>query len=254
MRIFVLTQNEPFFLLEDFKYLMANLPNDIEVVGCVIFRGSPFGKKQSFLEKAFNTFTIFGAGFFLYYGLWFIANILLRKSSVEQFMESLSIPVVPVEGDINSKASLDLIKSFQPDLLVSIAGNQIFKEELIGVGEKGCINLHTALLPKYRGLMPTFWALKNQESTIGVSVFFVDRGVDSGPIICQERVVVEDNSHRDIIRITKKIGMDLILEAINKIKEGDYRLLDNNDEEASYFSFPTRSDVKEFKRNGGRFF
>ena len=45
--------------------------------------------------------------------------------------------------------------------LISILGNQIFKKPLIELAPKGCINLHTALLPKYRGLMPTFWVLKN---------------------------------------------------------------------------------------------
>ena len=87
-----------------------------------------------------------------------------------------------------------------------------------------------------------------------MSVFFVDEGVDSGPIICQQTVTVDDNSHKDIIKITKKIGMDLILEAIDKIKTGNYTLRSNNDEESSYFSFPTRLDVQEFKRNGGKFF
>jgi len=178
----------------------------------------------------------------------------LRKPSVEEFMKSQSIPVVPIIGDVNSEESLELIRSFQPDLLISIAGNQIFKKKLIEIGPKGCINLHTALLPKYRGLMPTFWALKNKEDSIGVSVFFVDEGVDSGSIICQQTVTVDDNSHKDIIKITKKIGMGLILEAIDKIKTGNYILRDNNDEESSYFSFPTRLDVQEFKRNGGKFF
>ena len=254
MKVFILTQNEPFFLLDDFKYLMTNLADDIEVVGCVIFQGSPFGKKQSFLGKAFNTFKTFGLHFFLYYGLWFVANKLLRKPSVEEFMKSQSIPVVPIIGDVNSEESLELIRSFQPDLLISVAGNQIFKTKLIEIGPKGCINLHTALLPKYRGLMPTFWALKNKEESIGVSVFFVDEGVDSGPIICQQRVTVDDNSHKDIIKITKKIGMDLILEAIDKIKTGNFTLYANNNEKSSYFSFPTRQDVQEFKRNGGKFF
>ena len=66
-------------------------------------------------------------------------------------------------------------------------GNQIFKKQIIELAPKGCINLHTALLPKYRGLMPTFWVLKNNEKYTGVSVFFVDKGIDSGPIIVQRK-------------------------------------------------------------------
>lgn len=254
MRVFLLTQNEPFFLPKAFKYFFSNLPEDIEIVGCVIFRGSPFGKKQSFLKKALNTLQTFGVVFFLYYGFWFIINKLSRRPSVEDLMRSKSIPIVPIYGDINTVISLQSIKCFEPDLLVSIAGNQIFKKSLIEIGKEGCINLHTAKLPKYRGLMPTFWALKNKEKSIGVSVFFVDEGVDSGPIICQEKIEVGENTHKEIIEITKNIGMDLIIEAIKKIKLGDYQLIANSDHNSTYYSFPTRSDVRAFKRNGGKFF
>ena len=83
-------------------------------------------------------------------------------------------------------------------MLVSILGNQIFKRKLIDLAPKGCINLHTALLPKYRGLMPTFWALKNNEKNTGVSVFFVDEGIDSGPIIIQKKVVIELIRHNKV--------------------------------------------------------
>ncbi len=59
-------------------------------------------------------------------------------------------------------------KGFKPDMLISILGNQIFKKPLINLAPKGCLNLHTALLPKYRrGLMSTFWVLKNNEQVAG---------------------------------------------------------------------------------------
>ena len=51
------------------------------------------------------------------------------------------------------------------------------KKQIFNLAPKGCLNLHTALLPKYRGLMPTFWVLKNNETHTGVSVFFVDKGI-----------------------------------------------------------------------------
>ena len=83
---------------------------------------------------------------------------------------------------------MDTIKYYEPDLLVSILGNQIYREPIINLASNGCINLHTALLPKYRGLMPSFWVLRNGEYYTGVSVFFVDEGIDSGPIIVQKKV------------------------------------------------------------------
>lgn len=139
-------------------------------------------------------------------------------------------------------------------MLISIAGNQIFKKELIDLAPEGCLNLHTALLPKYRGLMPSFWVLKNNEEYTGVSVFFVDKGIDSGPILVQEKIKIGSRTQEELIRETKKMGMDAIIKAIQKIQEGNYDLIPNSDDEMTYYSFPTRDDVKEFNKAGKKFY
>jgi methionyl-tRNA formyltransferase len=141
-------------------------------------------------------------------------------------LNKYNIPVITLKGSINSKQSLETIKSYNPDLLVYIAGNQIFKQPLIDLAPKGCLNLHTALLPKYRGLMPSFWVLKNGEKETGVSVFFVDKGIDSGPILVQKRIPITDaltQSH--LIKISKRTGMDAVIEAVKLIQRGDYVLI-----------------------------
>ena len=147
-----------------------------------------------------------------------------------------------------------LINKFKPDLLVSIQGNEIFKKPILDLAPNGCINLHTALLPKYRGLMPTFWAIKNQEKETGVSVFFVDEGIDSGPIIVQRRVQLGKKSQRQLIRETKQIGIEAVIEAIDHIVCGQVVLTPNDDDEMTYFGFPKREDVKIFRKVGGKFF
>ena len=102
--------------------------------------------------------------------------------------------------------------------------------------------------------MPTFWVLKNGEQYTGVSVFFVDEGIDSGPIIVQKKIKINNVSQSELINITKKLGMDAIIEAINLIYDDNVDLITNNNSEMSYFTFPTRKDVIEFKRNGKKFF
>ena len=149
---------------------------------------------------------------------------------------------------------IDIIKKFKPDLLVSILGNEIFKKPIIDLAAKGCINLHTALLPKYRGLMPSFWVLKNNEQFTGVSVFFVDEGIDSGPIIIQKKVKIQDYSQQELISITKKIGMEAIAEAIDQIQNNNITLIENDDSKKTYYSFPKRKDVKDFLKKGKKFF
>ena len=137
---------------------------------------------------------------------------------------------------------------------MSVAGNQIFRKPLIELAPKGCLNLHSALLPKYRGLMPTFWALKNGEKETGVSVFLVDEGIDSGPIVVQKRVPIETDSLEELIRATKVIGMDAVWEAVEKIHRGRPKLTPNPESEKTYFSFPTKADVRAFRAAGKRLY
>ena len=84
----------------------------------------------------------------------------------EQFWKYHEIPKITISENINSPSSINIINSYKPDILVSVLGNQIFKKQIINLAPMGCINLHTALLPKYRGLMPTFWVLKNNEKPV----------------------------------------------------------------------------------------
>lgn len=253
MKIILITQDEPFYLNKSLKFLIENLPSYVEIVGCIVSDVSPFGKKESFVTKALNTLNIFGLSFFLRYSVKFLKSKLSR-SSVKDLMKEKKINIIELKKSINSKDSLDILKQLKPDLLISIAGNEIFKEDLINLAPKGCLNLHTAMLPKYRGLMPTFWALKNKEKHIGVSVFFVDEGIDSGPIIFQEKVEVLDKTQEQLIIETKKLGMIGIIKSIELIASGSYELLKNDEKNMTYFSFPTRNDVKEFYNVGNKFF
>jgi methionyl-tRNA formyltransferase len=165
-----------------------------------------------------------------------------------------NIPLIKIEGGINSKENRAILKEYQPDLLISIGGNQIFKRPLLDLATFGCVNLHTALLPKYRGLMPSFWVLKNNEKDTGVSVFFVDEGIDSGPILVQKKVEIGDRSQEELISHTKQIGMECIIESVELIQKGGYKLIPNPAEEMTYFTFPNRKDVNEFYKAGKRFF
>ena len=190
MNIIIITQNEPFYLCKNLKYLLDILPKNCKVVGCVVAEVSPFGKKESFFIKAKKTYDIFGFNFFAYYSFKYLKSRVNSKNNVFKLLKSRLIPIITLDEPINNPKSVNKIKTFQPDLLVSILGNQIFKSPILNLAPKGCINLHTALLPKYRGLMPSFWVMKNNEKYTGVSVFFVDEGIDSGPIIVQEKLEI----------------------------------------------------------------
>lgn len=254
MRIVILTQDDPFYLGKNIDYLLQHLPSHHQVVGTVLFDVSPFGKRDTFWGKMKTTYQVFGTRFFLYYSWRFLMAKLTPSTSVKSVLARHGVPLIQLQGSVNSATNLEIIRQYQPDVLVSIGGNQIFKRPLIDLAPKGCLNLHTALLPKYRGLMPSFWVLRHNEKFTGVSVFFVDEGIDSGPILVQRKVEIGQRSQEELIRHTKQIGMECILEGLDKIDRGEVQTLPNPAEEMTYFSFPTRADVKAFYAAGKRFF
>ena len=254
MKIVIITQNEPFYLADSLRYLIEILPKHSKIVGCVVNDVSPFGKKENFLKKVKKTYDIFGLNFFLHYSFKFIKNKFDTSKNVIKLLNTNSIQKIVLDKNINHKDSVSKIKRLKPDLLVSILGNQIFTDSIINLAPKGCINLHTALLPLYRGLMPTFWVLKNNEKYTGVSVFYVEKGIDSGPIIVQKKVEIGTRSQEELITCTKKTGMKAIAEAIGLIEDGRVNLIENDANKKTYYTFPTKEDVGVFIKNGKKFF
>ncbi|NMC55832.1 MAG: methionyl-tRNA formyltransferase [Eubacteriaceae bacterium] len=95
--------------------------------------------------------------------------------------------------NINSSQSLDIIKSCNPDLLITAAYGQILKQELLNIPKYGCVNIHASLLPKYRGAAPINRAIINGESVSGITIMKMDRGMDTGDIIIQKEIFIDDN-------------------------------------------------------------
>ena len=254
MRVVLLTQDEPLFLVPSIEYLLSRTPERVTVAACVVFDPSPLGKKVGLARRAKELLKVFGAAYFLRYAARFAAARLSPSRRLAPILRRHGIREIRLAGNINDAESLETIGAFDPDLLVSVAGNQIFRKPLIELAPKGCLNLHSALLPKYRGLMPTFWALKNGEKETGVSVFLVDEGIDSGPIVVQKRVPIETDSLEELIRATKVVGMDAVWEAVEKIRRGRPKLTPNPDSEKTYYSFPTKADVRAFRAAGKRLY
>ena len=253
MRIILLTQNETMFLPSAIEYFIRRKPEYVTIVGSLILSPSPFGEAKSFIGKFINTINIFGFKFTLIYGINYLYKKIF-KLDVFSIMKKFNIPIIKVNNSINSQEYLKKISELKPDLIISITGNQIFKKPLLNIPQNGILNLHTSLLPKYRGLMPTFWALKNKEKETGVSVFFVDEGIDSGPILVQKKIKLGNITQWNLIKITKFLGIEAIIEGINIIKSSNIKTIENNNKLSSYFSFPSRKDVMDFKMKGGKFF
>lgn len=83
------------------------------------------------------------------------------------------------------------LKKLNPNLCFSFYYRKIFKEELINLPSEGFINIHPSLLPKYRGPVPSMWALLNGDPETGVTLHYIGKGIDSGDIIAQKKVKID---------------------------------------------------------------
>jgi len=123
--------------------------------------------------------------------------------------------------NINEKKSLDFIKSLFPDLIV-VFGTSLVKNKIASIPQKGIINVHTGLSPYYRGGQCAFWCLYNDEPEyIGVTIHWLNQGIDEGDIILQGRPVIElDDNLCTIECKLAKLAIELLKKAISKVEKG----------------------------------
>ena len=166
MKIIIVTPDEPFYLSENINYLISKLQNNNnDISTCVLLSPSPYGRRESFFSKSNKIFNIFGFYFFSYYSLMFL-KVKLFKPSVKKVLKFNKIPITILKKSINHAESLAKIKKHNPDLIISILSNEIFKSDILNMPSFGCINLHTSLLPNYKGVMHPSGYLKTMKSIL----------------------------------------------------------------------------------------
>jgi len=255
IKVGIITQDDPFFLYETYVHLLKNYDNQkYEFVFAIISQSSVSGRPKSFSKKILETYRVFGFRFFFYYTFQFLKNIINKKNRIEYLFIEKGMTLLKINKSINHQDSLTQISQFKPDIILSILGNQIFKKNLISIPRFGVLNLHTSLLPSYRGLLPTFWVLLNDEEYTGVTVHLIDEGIDTGDIICQKKIKIGNKTQRELIKETKIFGMDCILEAMDIVTSNQKKKLLSEKFIESYYGFPSKKDVKAFRKKGKRFF
>lgn len=146
-----------------------------------------------------------------------------RDPILREWSEKLRIPFL-LSSNVNELTFLQTLRPFEADLFVSMSFNQILKQEIIRLAPKGFINCHAGKLPFYRGRNPLNWALINGETTMGVTVHYVDKGIDTGDIIHQDEVLIlPEDDYGTLLDKAVEACPAALLKAIAKIDAGDYR-------------------------------
>lgn len=144
----------------------------------------------------------------------------------------LGLPVIEVKKLDDPEFETDL-KALDPDLFVIVAF-RVLPAGLLEIPEKGSINLHASLLPKYRGAAPIHWAIMNGEEKTGCTVFFLEERVDTGGIIKQRETPIGKNETTgDLYERLKLMGSNLLLDAVDEIADNSYTVRPQDDTEAS---------------------
>ena len=161
-----------------------------------------------------------------------------------------------IGNQVNSPAGIARIQASEPELIISLRFGLIIRDAVITIPKYGVINLHSGLLPNYRGVMATFRAMLNGDSEIASTLHFIqDSGVDSGDIISILPIpVVAEKSYLFNVLNLYAGGCDQILQAVAAIDAGQPLATQSQQGAAEYFSFPTERELQAFFTRGQRLF
>lgn len=145
----------------------------------------------------------------------------LQATPVKGKALSHDIPVFqPVK--LRDGTALEQIKALAPELIVVAAYGRILPVDILDYPEKGCINVHSSLLPAYRGSAPINWAILNGDRESGVTIMHMAEELDSGDIILQEATPIHpDETAEELYGRLAELGAGLLVRAVEQIGAGN---------------------------------
>lgn len=136
---------------------------------------------------------------------------------------------------VKEQEFLDLMNELKPDAIIVAAFGQILPKALLNIPEYGCINVHASLLPKYRGAAPIQYAILDGEKETGITIMYMDVGIDTGDIILQERLTIESNeTGGSLFDKMALLGSKLLIKALDQIENGTASRVEQDNEKATH--------------------
>jgi methionyl-tRNA formyltransferase len=248
MNISFLTTEDPLYLPMFFRRVLRDLAREHVVR---VYSVPPLYKNQNSAQAARRYLASFGvtATFQL---VTRVCRAKLVRQSIESCCRRAGIAYQLVT-DVNAPEFLDHLRREKAELLISVSCPQIFGRELIDLPPRGILNIHGAILPQYRGVMPSFWMMANGERQAGVSIYFVNEKLDAGELCGQERFRIDAEETLDaFILRSKLISAELLLRTIDALERGRIERRPLDLAAGSYFSWPDAAAVERFRASGRR--
>lgn len=145
-----------------------------------------------------------------------------------------NLPVYQPETLKDGKA-FEIIKSYEPDVIVVAAYGKILPKEIIDYPKYGCINVHGSILPKYRGAAPIQWSVINGDKETGVTTMLMNEGLDTGDMLLIEKTAISiDDTASSVFDRLADIGGKLLVETLEKAEKGELTPIKQDDSLSSY--------------------
>ena len=165
-------------------------------------------------------------------------------SPVKQFGIDNDIEIIQPKK-MKDEEVINKIKEINPDLIVVVAYGKILPKEIIDIPKYGIINVHSSLLPKYRGASPIHSAILNGDTETGVSIMYIEEGLDSGDVIFKEYCeITEDDTLGTLHDKLKNLGAAGLAKALNLIENGEVQAEKQDDSKATFVKPITKEQVK----------
>ena len=151
-----------------------------------------------------------------------------------------------VEKDINNSLFRQKLNNYECDLFVSMSFNQIFEKLTFQIPRNGTINCHAGQLPFYRGRNVLNWALINDEKEFGITVHFIDEGIDSGDIILQKTYKIKDkDNYKTLLEKAYEECPKLLFQSIGMLINNNLKVIPQKNLSKSFMYCPKRIEGDE---------
>ena len=157
----------------------------------------------------------------------------LIVSPIKQYAMDNGIPMLQPKA-VNAPELIESLKKDRPDFIIVVAFGQILSENFLKIPKQFCINLHSSLLPKYRGAAPIHRCILNGDTKSGVTTMIMDKGMDTGDILLMKETPIYKTDNAQTLHDTlSEMGGGLILETLQRIEENTLMPVPQNHSQAT---------------------
>lgn len=246
--VLFITEDDPLYVIQFFDVFFKEYSREnIDVIGITVV--------DAFHEPIWKTakrmLNFYGFIDFVRLGFRFL-GVKLAGRSIRKVAQKYEIPIVPTTS-VNNSSYIEIVKQLNPDVIASVAAPEVFKKPILNVPTLKCINIHSGRLPVYRGMMPNFWQLLNGEPYATITIHEMAEKLDAGGIIATKEFELKQSDSLDRVIVgTKQAGARLMNEVLSNFYSMSEQITALDMSDASYFSFPTSTDVRALRQRGHR--